>query len=92
MTLPKIVAVGIYNAALVHKNTTVTKSRKTTMYELELSIGRGGISYIDDESHPLTENLVIVAKPGQIRHTRLPFTAYFVHMVVEDEEFCLVGE
>ena len=84
MTLPKIVAVGKYNASLVHKNVTVTKNRKTTMFELELPIGDGGMSYIDDESHPINENMVICAKPGQIRHTRLPFKCYYIHMIVTD--------
>ena len=86
LTLPKIVAVGIYNANLVHRNAAVTKNRKTTMFELELATANGGTSYIDDESRPITENLVIAAKPGQFRHTRLPFTCYFVHMIVEEGE------
>ena len=54
------------------------------MFELELPIGDGGMSYIDDESHPINENTVICAKPGQIRHTRLPFKCYYIHMIVND--------
>ena len=54
------------------------------MFELELPIGSGGMSYINDESHPITENMVICAKPGQIRHTRLPFKCYYIHMIVND--------
>ena len=54
------------------------------MFELELPIGNGGTSYIDDESHPIHENMVICAKPGQIRHTRLPFKCYYIHMVVNN--------
>ena len=54
------------------------------MFELELPIGSGGVSYIDDESHPINENTVICAKPGQIRHSRLPFKCYYIHMIVND--------
>ena len=54
------------------------------MFELELPIGSGGMSYINDESHPITENMVICAKPGQIRHTRLPFKCYYIHMIVNE--------
>jgi hypothetical protein len=82
--LPQIVAIGIYNAQIAIKNRTISKNRKTTMFELELPIGSGGISYINDESHPITENMVICAKPGQIRHTRLPFKCYYIHMIVND--------
>ena len=73
LQLPEIVAIGVYNARLAHKNVLVTKNRKTTMFEIELPIEGGGISFINNESAAITENLVICAKPGQIRHTRLPF-------------------
>lgn len=82
--LPQIVAIGIYNAQIAIKNRTISKNRKTTMFELELPIGNGGTSYINDESHPINENVVICAKPGQIRHTRLPFKCYYIHMIVND--------
>lgn len=86
--LPKIVATGIYNAALAHKNTVTTKNRKTTMFELELPTEDGGISFIDGEAHPITKNSVICAKPGQIRHTRLPFKCYYIHIIVNEGELC----
>ena len=82
--MPQIVAIGIYNAQIAIKNRPISKNRKTTMFELELPIGSGGTSYINDESHPITENMVICAKPGQIRHTRLPFKCYYIHMIVND--------
>ena len=84
IALPQIVAIGIYNAQIAIKNRTISKNRKTSMFELELPIGSGGMSYINDESHPITENMVICAKPGQIRHTRLPFKCYYIHMIVND--------
>ena len=84
--LPEIVAIGIYNAQLAVKNREVTKNRKTTMFEIELPFEDGGISYINSESRPVTEDIVICAKPGQIRHTRLPFKCYFIHMIVKEGE------
>lgn len=82
--LPEIVSVGIYNAQLAYKGRAVTPNRKTTMFELELPIGRGGRSHIDDESHAISERIVICAKPGQVRHTRPPFRCYYVHMIVNE--------
>lgn len=84
MVLPQIVAVGIYNAEVALKNRAVSKNRKTTMFELELPILEGGISYIDDEFHAISERLIISAKPGQMRHTRLPFKCYYIHMIVSE--------
>jgi len=82
--LPGIVSAGIYNAQIALKNKAVSPNRKTTMFELELPIGEGGISYIDETSHPIGEDMVICAKPGQTRHTRLPFQCYYVHMIVKE--------
>ena len=84
--LPKIVSVGIYDAGIAEKNRAISKIRKTSMFELELPIGEGGISYIDSESHPINENTVICAKSNQLRHTRLPFKCYYIHMMVNEGE------
>ena len=82
--MPQFVSVGIYNAQIAYKNKTVTPNRKTTMFELELPMESGGISYIDDTSCPISENMVICAKPGQTRHTRLPFKCYYIHLIAKD--------
>ena len=84
--LPRIVAVGIYNAQQAVKNRSVTQNRKTSMFEIELPIGEGGVSYMDTESVAIAEDMIICAKPGQVRHTRLPFKCYFIHMTVGEGE------
>jgi len=91
MVLPEIVAVGIYNSAVSVKNRSgstmnALQNRKTTMIELELPIETGGMSYIDTDQTPITTDTVICAKPGQIRHTRLPFKCYYIHMILESGE------
>lgn len=82
--LPDIISVGIYNAQVVFKNKAVSPNRKTTMFEIELPLGDGGMSYIDNTSHQISENVIICAKPGQIRHTKLPFRCYYVHIMVNE--------
>ena len=79
--LPRIVAVGIYNSQLAHK-TTFSPNRKTTMFELELPLDDSAISYIDEEQRRSSPSTVICAKPGQMRHSRLPYKCYYVHMIV----------
>lgn len=82
MVLPEIVAAGIYNSNIVAKNTVISKNRKTSMFEIELPITDGGITYIDSASRPIIPNMIICAKPGQTRHTKFPFQCYYVHMIV----------
>ncbi|MBO5203644.1 MAG: helix-turn-helix transcriptional regulator [Clostridia bacterium] len=84
--LPEIVAVGIYNSDIAVQNREITKNRKTTMFEIEVPIERGGICYINEEAAPIETDMVICAKPGQIRHSRLPFKCYYIHMIVNDGE------
>ena len=84
MTLPEITSAGIYDSAIRAKNLKVSKNRKTTMFEIELPLESGGISYVDAAAHAVTPELVICAKPGQTRHSRFPFRCYFVHLRVSE--------
>jgi len=84
MTLPEIVAVGIYNSQIAAKNVKISKNRKTSMFEIELPIESGGISYIDANSTQINPNTVICAKPGQTRHTKFPFKCYYIHMILKE--------
>ena len=84
MLLPDIVAAGIYDSRLAARNIAISKNRKTTMFEIELPIENGGISYIDANTTPIHPNMIISAKPGQIRHTKFPFKCYYVHMTIPD--------
>ena len=47
-----------------------------------MPIEDGGISYIDSNSKQINTNMIICAKPGQVRHTKFPFKCYYVHMIV----------
>jgi len=84
MVLPSIVAAGIYDSQIAAKNIAVSKNRKTTMFEIELPIENGGISFMDADASPIRPNMIISAKPGQIRHTKFPFKCYYVHMMIPD--------
>ena len=84
IVLPQRIWAGRYNAQVAIKNRMVSNDRKVVQFEIELPIEDGGTSYIDGKTHAITKDLVICAKPGQIRHTRLPFKCYYVHMVVRE--------
>lgn len=84
IVLPEIVAIGIYNSQFAVKNKSITKNRKTTMFEIEIPIEKGGISYINSEQKHIEPNMIICAKPGQTRHSKLPYKCYYIHMIVKD--------
>ena len=84
MNLPEIVAAGIYDSRIAVRNTTISKNRNTTMFELELPLENGGISYIDSNSFPIKPNMIICAKPNQKRHTKFPYKCYYVHMIIHE--------
>ncbi|MBO5020112.1 MAG: helix-turn-helix transcriptional regulator [Clostridia bacterium] len=86
MQLPKIMAAGIYDSKIAVKNTVVSKKRKTTMFEIELPIEECGVSYIDSECLTINKNVIICAKPGQIRHTKFPYKCYYIHMILHNGE------
>lgn len=87
-TFPQVVAIGIYDSRSTVKNREVTANRKTKMFEIELPIEENGTSYIDGEDRKICKDMLICAKPGQTRHTRLPFRCYYVHMICHDELLC----
>lgn len=86
ITLPEIILIGIYDSNIVVKNKSITNKRKTTMFEIELPIEKGGISYINDEHITIEPNLIICSKPGRLRHTKLPYKCYYIHMIINPGE------
>ena len=84
LTLPEIVAIGVYNSQIAARGRSVTANRRSVMFEIEIPIESGGISYIDKEQAPITPNMIICAKSGQTRHTKLPFKCYYIHMILKE--------
>lgn len=84
MQLPQLAAFGIYNSKKIGPDGKVSKKRKTSMFEIELPLEAGGVSYIGSESHSIVPNMIVCAKPGQIRYTKFPFQCYYIHMLIPD--------
>lgn len=88
IVLPQIVSTGIYNSSIAAKSKSISNNRKTTMFEIELPIDTGGISYIDSDRAAIAPDMIICAKPGQIRHTKFPFKCFYIHMILPDGDLC----
>lgn len=80
MKLPEIVAVGFYNSNIAAKNIHTSKKRRLSMFEIELPFDNGGVSYIDDATMPINKNMVICAKPEQVRCTKFPYKCYYLYL------------
>lgn len=82
---PQIVSAGIYDGSIAQKGRSVSRSRATSMFEIELPLTEGGVSYVDGQSMPVSPATLICARAGQMRHTRFPFRCYYVHMIVPED-------
>ena len=88
MKLPEIISFGIFDSDKYKLNTQISKSRKVSVFEIELPLEEGGISYIDSSSERISQDTLICAKPGQVRYTRFPFKCLYIHMGVEEGVLC----
>ena len=86
MTVPQIVNCGVYDSRFIYKQQETSKSRTVSMFELELPLEECGVSYFENVPHPVRLQNFIIAKPGNIRHTRLHYKCYYIHMMVEKGE------
>lgn len=89
-TIPQIINLGFYDAALVYGDVVSTKPRKTSIYEIEYITEDGGVSYIGKNAYQIKKGGIIFAKPGQLRHTDLPYKCLYIHAVIEDEKLCML--
>lgn len=80
--LPEITSSGIFSTQTRYPGKILSPKRTTTMFEIELPIENGGISYINSEGVQIRPTFVICAKPGQVRQTKLPFKCYYIHFII----------
>ena len=83
-----IVASGIYYSDIMRRGVLVSQDRTVQSYEIDVPIEAGGLSYVDGKSMPITDGLVIFARPGQMRHTKFPLRCAYIHTTVSDPALC----
>lgn len=81
--MPEIVHAALYRSRMLYKKDGVTSPRTVTYFEIELPIESGGTSFINARQEKIHTNMVICAKPGQVRHTKLPFSCRYLHLRIE---------
>ena len=75
-TLPENIVCGYFDCAKFG-NLSVSPSRKVVKYEIEFYLEDAKTTTTDKCTYKIRRNHIQIAKPGQIRHSELPFkTAY----------------
>ena len=76
LTLPENISCGYFDCS-EFGNLSVSPHRVVSKYEIEFYLDDGKTTTTDDKTFKIRKNYIQVAKPGQIRHSELPFkTAY----------------
>ena len=84
--LPEIVNCGVYDSRFRFKNVDYSKSRTVSVFELELPLEESGVSYINNTPHPVSLQNFIIAKPGNVRYSKLHYKCFYIHMTAEQGE------
>lgn len=85
-SVPLLVSAGIFDSSLLYSQEIQrTKNRRVSLFEIELPMENAGCSHINSCSYRVRKSTVLCAKPGQIRHSELPYRCLFVHFIVKDE-------
>ena len=81
-----IINTGFYNSRFVYDQASHSPDRVVECYEFEYYPESGGVSFINDRPYPIVQGQVLVAAPGCIRCSTLPFKAYYVHFSTENPD------
>ncbi len=79
-----------YYRSTDHFTCDITPKRKVKNYELEIYDSGTGCASINNTSYPHSENMFLLAKPGQERFTIGSFNCYAIHFNCTDPDLCKI--
>lgn len=71
---------GVFDSRIERKNVAKSTNRLVECFELELFHISSGTSYINECKYQVKKGMLLVAKPGQIRHTDFPVKCTFIRI------------
>ena len=71
---------GFFDSEKHIKNIIETQERTVLDYEIELFDADGGISFIEDRSYAVKKGMLLIVKPNQKRHSRLPVRCRYIRI------------
>ena len=80
MITEKQIFCGFFDSEQHTKNRITTDVRTVLDYEIELFDADGGISFIDERTHPVKRGMLLLVKPGQNRRSSLPVRCRYIRI------------
>ena len=77
---------GLFDSRIKFPQLTMSSPRPVTEFELEFYSADYGSTFIFDAAYPMLHGTFLCAKPGQVRHSSLPFRCYYIHMTTRDPQ------
>ena len=77
---------GLFDSRTKRGTAPRTEDRRVDCFEIEIFSEEVGVSHIDGKAYPVKRGMILCAKPGQIRHSKLPYKCYYIHMILNEGE------
>ena len=71
---------GVFDSDVVLPGVRVTMRRVVVAYEIEIYSDDGGVTYLNEIPMDIRAGRVLVAKPGDVRYSRLPLRTHFIKL------------
>ena len=84
ITLPHNIACGYWDCS-EFGNLSVSPKRKTVKFEIEFYLEDGDLTFTDDKAYLIKKHYIQIAKPNQIRYSKLPFKTMYLKFSADDE-------
>lgn len=78
------IQVGVFHSEMLFNNIEFTPPRLVRQYEIELYIEDGGSAIIGSTEYPIKKGMLLCAKPGQMRNSRLQFKCRYIHFATDN--------
>lgn len=91
-TLPTVTRAGYFNSRVVLAGMDSTSPRVLETYELEMFTEDGGVTHLNGMECRIKKGCVLLAKPGDVRHSNLHFRCYFIHFTTDDPMVAQLAE
>jgi len=82
--LPEIIGCGFFDSSKRFKGGGLTSKRRVFAYEIELFAEDDGIAYLDDNEYEIKKDMLLFAKPGQMRNSLLHFKCYYLKIILDE--------
>lgn len=71
---------GVFDSAVLRRGARASQDREVACYELELFHESSGTSFVDGRRYPIRRGMLLVARPGQVRHSVFPVRCSFIRL------------